>query len=321
LSGRVHRFDERDLAARNAATIAFMHIADGILSTPVWAALNAAAVPMIGLAVRRVRAANAPLLGVMGAFVFAAQRMNFPAGLGTSGHLLGGALLAMTLGPGAATIVLTAILILQTLVFQDGGVLALGANVMNMAILGVWAGWLPYRYFANGPWKRFGVFAGAFLSVLVSAAAALLELRFSGVALNGAIVTVSAAVFAVTALMEGLITVAVVQSAERLNPGWVDRPAARSNRVIGTLAAASIALMAVGVLFISPSPDGLESLLERAGAAPREQVLFAAPLADYEARFAEGDWGRKAVAGLAGLGMIYAMCVMLGRLLLRQRSA
>ena len=85
------------------------------------------------------------MLGVMGAFVFAAQMINFPVGVGTSGHLLGGALLAQTLGPSAAAVTMTAILAIQALVFQDGGVLALGANVFNMALVGVLAGYLPYR--------------------------------------------------------------------------------------------------------------------------------------------------------------------------------
>jgi len=76
----------------------------------------------------------------MGAFVFAAQMINFPVGIGTSGHLVGGALLACTLGPAAACVVMSAILAIQALVFQDGGILALGPNVINMAIVGVLAG-------------------------------------------------------------------------------------------------------------------------------------------------------------------------------------
>ncbi len=90
-----------------------------------------------------------PLLGVMGAFVFAAQMINFPVGPGTSGHLVGGALLTIALGPAAASIVMTAILAIQALVFQDGGILALGANIFNMAIAGVLAAYLPYRLWAN----------------------------------------------------------------------------------------------------------------------------------------------------------------------------
>src|SRR5205085_10390402 len=126
-----------------------MHIPDGFLSLPVWASLDAAAVPAVALAARRAQREmeehKVPLLGVMGEFVFAAQMINFPVGRGTSGHLVGGALLSYTLGPFAAAVVMAAILAIQALVFQDGGILALGANLVNMAIAGVLAGYLPYH--------------------------------------------------------------------------------------------------------------------------------------------------------------------------------
>ena len=109
-----------------------MHIPDGFLSTPVWAAFDAISLVTIGYiskqAKRAVDEPRVPLLGVMGAFVFAAQMINFPVGLGTTGHLLGGTLLAITVGPVSATLVLSVILAIQALVFQDGGLLAWGAN-------------------------------------------------------------------------------------------------------------------------------------------------------------------------------------------------
>ena len=302
-----------------------MHIPDGILSVPVWATLNAVAIPGIGLAVRRAKETLAeghvPLLGVMGAFVFAAQRMNFPVGFGTSGHLLGGALLAMTMGPGSATIILTAILILQSLLFQDGGLLALGANVMNMAFIGVWAGWLPYRMLSKGRLRTAGVFAGGLLSVLASAAAAIAELRLSGVAMSPAIVGGSAGVFLVTGIMEGLITVAVLQAVERLNPGWLRIPRGMPSRAAGVLATAALLMMIGGVLYISALPDGLRALAAQVGVATRERLFWAAPFPDYEAPFLLGDWSRKSLAGLAGMAIIYGICVTVGRLLMRQRSA
>src|SRR5438093_882621 len=105
-----------------------MHIPDGFLSTPVWATLDVAALPAVGYITRRAQREftenRIPLLGVMGAFVFAAQMINFPVGVGTSGHMVGGALLAATLGPAAASLVMTSILLVQALIFQDGGVLA-----------------------------------------------------------------------------------------------------------------------------------------------------------------------------------------------------
>jgi len=145
-----------------------VHIPDGFLSTPVWAAMDVAALPAVAVAVRRAQRSfedsRIPLLGVMGAFVFAAQMINFPVGVGTSSHLVGGALLAFTLGPAPACVVMAAILAIQSLVFQDGGMLALGANVFNMAIAGVFAGYLPYHWFGNGPWRRSAIFAGGALS-------------------------------------------------------------------------------------------------------------------------------------------------------------
>src|ERR1700681_2932613 len=121
-----------------------MHIPDNFLSTPVWATLDAVAIPAVGFMVKRagreLEDRRIPLLGVMGAFVFAAQMINFPVGIGTSGHLVGGALLACTLGAAPAVLVMTAIIAMQAFVFQDGGVLALGANVFNIAVVGVLAG-------------------------------------------------------------------------------------------------------------------------------------------------------------------------------------
>ena len=146
-----------------------MHIPDGFLSTPVWAAMNVVSAPAVGYLARRaqreVEESRVPLLGVLGAFVFAGQMVNFPVGLGTSGHLVGSALLAYTLGPAAASVVMTAILVVQALVFQDGGILALGANIFNMAILGVIAAYAPYQLFGRGPWRKPAMFLGGVLSV------------------------------------------------------------------------------------------------------------------------------------------------------------
>src|SRR5260370_23295425 len=145
-----------------------MHIPDNFLSTPVWVALDAISIPAAGLMVRRagreMEDTRVPLMGVMGAFVFAAQMINFPVGLGTSGHLVGGALLACTLGAAPAALVMTAIIAIQAFVFQDGGVLALGANVFNMAIAGVLAGYMPFQLLGAGTRRTQAIFVWAFLS-------------------------------------------------------------------------------------------------------------------------------------------------------------
>ena len=292
---------------------------------PVWATLDAAAAPAAGYMARRARRefddARIPLLGVMGAFVFAAQMINFPVGVGTSGHLLGGALLAYTLGPAAAGVTMTAILAIQALVFQDGGILALGPNIVNMAIAGVLAGWLPFHLWGGGPWRRLSIFAGGALSVLVSASLALSELMLSGVRIAGPILGVSLALFVASAVLEGAITVAVIEALEKIQPGFVRKAREGRSFALGAAGLAALLLATVGVLVASRAPDGIETLGRQTGIAGRARALFSTPFADYQAVFLKSGWARQAVAGLAGLALIYAACLLIGRLVARKRSA
>ena len=262
-----------------------------------------------------------PLLGVMGAFVFAAQMINFPVGPGTSGHLVGAALLAYTLGPAAAGIVLTAILAVQALVFQDGGILALGANVMNMAVAGMLVGYLPYALWGAGRWRRQAIFLGGFLSLMTSAVLALSELLLSGVAMPAAVLRISVGLFAVSALLEGAITLAIMQALGAINPDFVRQPRPEGGRALGWLAAAAIFLAVAGVAIASAYPDGIQRLAEATGISSQAQALMRAPLADYQMGTLHAVWLRKAGAGLAGLGLIFGACVLCGKLLARQRGA
>jgi cobalt/nickel transport system permease protein len=302
-----------------------MHIPDGFLATEVWAALDVAAVPSVGYMARRAQRGleegRAPLLGVMGAFVFAAQMINFPVGVGTSGHLVGAALLAVTLGPAAATVVMTAILAVQALVFQDGGLLALGANVVNMAVAGVIAGYLPYHYWGRGPWRRAAVFTGGAISVMVSACLTLADLRLSGVPMPGAVVGLSLGLFLVSAVVEGAITLAVFGALEKMNPDGIRRAEGKPSRPRGVLAAAAVLLASVGALLASNLPDGLESFAGKAGIGEKARNLMQAPLADYQLPFGSTEWMRKVAAGLAGLAIIYLLCAFLARYLGRRRRA
>ncbi|MDX2151450.1 MAG: energy-coupling factor ABC transporter permease [Bryobacteraceae bacterium] len=300
----------------------FMHIPDGFLSTPVWAALDATSVVGVAWlsrgASRTLEESRIPLLGVMGAFVFAAQMINFPVGVGTSGHLLGCGLLTFTLGPAAAAVVMTAILAIQALVFQDGGLLALGANVFNMAIAGVAAAWLPWRYLGAGRFRRLAVFAGAALPVLVAAALVLAQLRLSGVPLPGPILGVSLVLFLASALVEGAITVAVVTALEKMHPRWVQAP--RHGSALPALAVTALVLAGVVAIFASPLPDGLEKLAEQVGIADRAQSLLNAPLPDYEFHGVDSDWLRRSAPGLAGVVLTACVAFLLGRILVRQRQ-
>ncbi|MCK4300540.1 MAG: energy-coupling factor ABC transporter permease, partial [Planctomycetes bacterium] len=117
-----------------------MHIPDGMLTPQVWVPLVGVSAVAVGVAARKAREQlderQVPVAGVLGAFVFAAQMINFPVLAGTSGHLVGAALLTVLLGPWLAITVMSCVLIAQCLVFQDGGLTALGANIFNMAVIG-----------------------------------------------------------------------------------------------------------------------------------------------------------------------------------------
>ncbi|TAG12783.1 MAG: cobalt transporter [Oscillatoriales cyanobacterium] len=123
-----------------------MHIPDGFLSPPVAIATGIASAAFIAVALNRTRASlglrQAPVMGLTTAFVFAAQMINFPVAGGTSGHLLGGALASVVLGsPWAATLAMSTVFIIQSVLFADGGITALGANIFNMGLVGIWVGW------------------------------------------------------------------------------------------------------------------------------------------------------------------------------------
>jgi cobalt/nickel transport system permease protein len=296
-----------------------MHIPDGFLATPVLAATAAVSVPAVLVAARRARReldeSKVPMMGVLGAFVFAAQMVNFPVGAGTSGHLVGCTLLAATLGPSAAVVVMTAILALQALVFQDGGLLALGANLLNMAVAGTLAGYLSWRALGG---RRVGLLAGGFISVAVAALLCLGELSLSGVRFGHTALLVALGAVALNAVMEGLITMAVAGALEGIRPGWLRAPAAQSRPVLWSMGAVAIVLGAVGLFLASTAPDGLERL----GAATGLPSLthFHAPLADYTLALSAA-WAGRAVAGLAGVALAAVACFALARWLARWRNA
>ncbi|MBL0155730.1 MAG: energy-coupling factor ABC transporter permease [Bryobacterales bacterium] len=302
-----------------------MHIPDGFLTTPVWASLAALSLPSAAAFARKAQSGledgRVPLMGVMGAFVFAAQMINFPVGIGASGHLVGSALLAATLGPAAAAVVMTAILVIQALIFQDGGLLALGANVFNMAIAGVLAGYWPYRILSGTRGRMAGLFFGGFLSVIVSAALCLGELALSGVRMPAQVLGISVLVFSVTGLLEGLITVAVIGSLTRMNPRWIREPAGEGRRALALLACAALVLASTGFLVASALPDGLERVAGLVGLAGHERAVLAAPLPDYDTLVIDNPWLRRATAGLLGLGLTTLACFLLGKWISRWRSA
>ena len=295
-----------------------MHIPDGFLSTPVWAALDAVSLPALGLIAKRAQSRpdsiHPPLLGVMGAFVFAAQMINFPVAPGVSAHLLGSALLTCTLGPLAAMVVMSAVLIIQAFLFQDGGVLALGANIFNLAFAGVTAAYLPYMALAPR-WRSAGIWIGAFFSVLVSGCLVLAELTISGLPVPPGLARFSVQLFVISAALEGIITVLVVQAIERIQPGWVQQPSQAGVRAIRWVGAGAAALALSAFAIASTFPDTLEDLASRAGWSGRAVAVWEAPLPDYN--LAGLGTAGELLAATAGVCVVFTASLLFARLLRR----
>ena len=195
-----------------------MHIPDGFLSAPVWAAagaVSAAAVALSGARLGKTMEEKlVPLMGVVGAFLFAAQMVNFPIAAGTSGHLGGGMLAALLLGPWAGTLVMTAILVVQALLFQDGGITALGANLLNMGLLPCLLGFALFRLLRRLLAGTRGALASAFITawlmVVLGAALAALQLALSGTVPLRLVLPAMAGIHALIGIGEGLVTAAAL---------------------------------------------------------------------------------------------------------------
>jgi cobalt/nickel transport system permease protein len=263
-----------------------MHIPDGFLDAKTAVITGVLAVAGWGLALRRVRQSlppqKIPLLGLAAAFIFAAQMLNFPVAGGTSGHLLGSALAAALLGPAAAVVAMSAVLVLQCLLFSDGGVTALGANLFNMALAAPVVAWLVYRPLTRVADRRLAVALAAWVSTLAAALLCAGELAWSGRVAWRLVFPAMGGVHTLIGLGEGLITALILGAITAARPELLETNAAVPRRDVLSLGL----LLALGlVLFIAPFacpwPDGLEKVAAQLGFEHHSQTLLKAPLADY----------------------------------------
>ncbi|MGY1692144.1 energy-coupling factor ABC transporter permease [Geodermatophilus sp. SYSU D01105] len=209
-----------------------MHVPDGFLDAPTSVATGAVAAGAVAVALKGARRElderTAPLAGLTAAFVFAVQMMNFPVGAGTSGHLIGGALTAVLVGPWTAVLCMTVVLLVQAVLFADGGLTALGTNVTLMAVVAVGVAYGVFRLLtAVLPRTRTGVLAaagaGAFVSVPVAALAFVALFAVGGVA-DVPVGTVAATMGGIHVLIgigEAVITVAVLAAVLAVRPDLV----------------------------------------------------------------------------------------------------
>ena len=299
-----------------------MHIPDGFLDAKTAIAAGLAAVAGLAIAVPRLERTlpprQVPLLGLSAAFVFAAQMLNFPVGGGTSGHLIGSVLVTALLGPAAAVVVLTAVLLTQCLLFADGGITALGANVFNMAVLAPASGALLLRLAQKlVPGPRGLVLGGAFagwVSVVLASMACAAQLAWSGTAAFGVAFPAMVSVHLVIGVGEGLITALVLVALVRVRPDLVDPQGA----ALGRTPWLGVAALVGGLLFVAPFacplPDGLERVAEQLGFAKVAHAA-SAPLPDYEAGFVSSPVLATLLAGAIGAAVVFALAWLLARAL------
>jgi cobalt/nickel transport system permease protein len=299
-----------------------LHIPDGFLSVPVSIAWWVLTAVMIGLALRNTGNLNerqVPLMGVMAAFIFAGQMLNFPIPGGTSGHLLGGALAALLLGPWAGSLVMACVVGLQALLFQDGGLLAMGANIFNMGIMTAFVGWSVgtplIRAFGNRPWALVVAgFVAAWLSMMAAAILTSVQLTLSGV--DAALVfPPMLVVHALIGIGEGLITAAALGFIVATRPDLVAALPTQGTlgKTRGGLAGAIIGVglvAACGAALLSPfasgDPDGLERVAEDTGFLDRAQDAPYNLLPDYTIPGIDGGIST-ILSGVIGLLIVFAL--------------
>ena len=196
-----------------------MHIPDGFINAPVAITTGVVAVGAIAVAVKvtgkKMGDKQVPMMGVLAAFIFAAQMLNFPVAGGTSGHFLGACLAAILLGPWSAALILSSVLVVQCLVFQDGGLLALGANIFNMGIIGAFSSYYLFKaifmlFKKSKTGRLIGAFVGAWFSVVIAALFCAAELAISGTSPWEVAMAAMGGIHAIIGVGEGLITVAVL---------------------------------------------------------------------------------------------------------------
>jgi cobalt/nickel transport system permease protein len=250
-----------------------LHVPDGMLSPVISAIFWVISAIFIFIAIRKTRGVlgerQIPLMGIMAAFIFAAQMLNFPVAGGATGHLLGGALAAAALGPWAGMLIMTSVVVIQGLLFQDGGLLVMGANIFNMGLLTVVVGYGVYRIaaFKSHNARLAAVGIGAWLSVMAAALFTSLQLWLSMSARLDLVVPAMMGVHALIGMGEALITVAALSFIMRMRPDIIETGAQVGKTSRSWIAAGMLVVLVLVVLspMAAVNPDGLEKVAEDLG--------------------------------------------------------
>jgi len=297
-----------------------MHIPDGFLSLTISIVCWVITAIILSVAISRSNKSlgerQVPLMGVMAAFIFATQMINFPVAGGTSGHLLGGALAAITLGPWAGMLVMTAVIAVQGLLFQDGGLLVMGANILNMGLITAAIGYGLYRSVSGGNRTLKLTVAGiaAWLSVMGGALLVSLQLWLSGTSQLQIVISAMLTVHALIGLGEALITVAALTFILQTRPDLIGENSASAKGSRGWVVVG--ALISLAVVLLSPlasvNPDGLNRVALNLGFIHTAQAR-SGPLAGYVVPFLQSVSLSKITAGGIGIAVVGVIIVLLGQ--------
>ena len=308
-----------------------MHIPDGFLDAKTAIATGAFSLAGLGSALRHagrhLPVLKIPLIGLAGAFIFVAQMLNFPVAGGTSGHLLGSTFAAILLGPSAAIIVMSSVLIVQALIFADGGILALGANIFNMAIIAPLFGFITYRglrFFLKGEQGRL-VAAGvaSWFATVVAAIFCAGELAWSGTVDWSGAFPAMAGVHMLTGLGEAIITMLVIAAISSMRPELlIDSDDAKATNGGRSFAFISGSILVIGLLLLvaphaSQMPDALERIAVSLGFKHKEVAnpFIPSPLRDYHVPGIHSLEAATILAGLIGAVGVFAFSYILARVL------
>jgi cobalt/nickel transport system permease protein len=305
-----------------------LHIPDGFLSLVISLFFWVITIIMVGIAISKTNKSigekQVPLMGIMAAFIFAAQMLNFPVAGGTSGHFLGGALAAIVLGPWAGILVMTAVIALQALLFQDGGLLVMGANIFNMGLLTTMIGFGLYRSVIGRNKRTRLVVTGvaAWLAVVVSALVTALQLWLSGTTRLQIVVPAMLGVHVLIGLGEALITVAALSFIEQMRPDLLEEKETATKGGRGWIyAGVIISLLAVLLSpFASADPDGLERVAKDIGFLSQGQSSPFQILPGYTIPFL-GDTGLSTIiSGTVGALVALGLVILAGNLLRKKAN-
>jgi cobalt/nickel transport system permease protein len=319
-----------------------VHVPDGFFDVPVAAGAGVFAAASVAVCLRGARRElddrTAPMAGLVAAFIFAVQMLNFPVAAGTSGHLLGGALAAILVGPYTAVLCVAVVLLVQGFFFADGGLTALGVNITLMAVVTTIVGWTVFRLITRGaPQSRRVIVGASFAAALVSVPVAALcftALFWLGGTAPIQVSSVAIAMGGVHVLIglgEGLITALTVSSVLAVRPDLVYGARGMSRRLVlrtaegevpvGEQAPAPtrsglrpilvggglVALLLAGVVsfYASSSPDGLNKVAADKGfnAQEKPQPMAGGPLAGYGVKGVSDERLSSGLAGVAGVGL------------------